>query len=231
MLLNPYRFRVAGGSGGGGADPNYASVMSLLHFDGADASTSFTDQIGHTWTASGNAQIDTAQSQFGGASLLLDGSGDWIDSSTSTTFYLPADFTIEFWIRPTGVSGLKYVFDFQDGTTSGDRPSFYLNGSGFQFVIAGSLAVDVASGAFTADTWHHVACVRSGSACRVFINGVQSGATGAKATAMIADRIRIGNNMGNNFPFAGHIDDFRLTKGVARYTANFTPPTAAFPNS
>ena len=74
MLIDAYRF---GCGGGGGTDPNFSSVTSLLHFDGVDASTTFTDVKGKTWTASGSAQLDTAQAKWGPSSLLL-GSGAYI---------------------------------------------------------------------------------------------------------------------------------------------------------
>jgi hypothetical protein len=76
-------------------DPSFASVSALLHFDGSDGSTTFTDVTGTIWTANGNAQIDTAQSVFGGASGLFDGTGDFITTPDATKFSLSnADFCI-----------------------------------------------------------------------------------------------------------------------------------------
>ena len=62
-----------------GVDDTY--TKSLLHFNGSDGSTTITDESGKTWTAYDNAQIDTAQSKFGGASMLLDGVGDYIKTT------------------------------------------------------------------------------------------------------------------------------------------------------
>jgi len=67
------KYRKGGAAGG---DPEWANVLSLVHFNGADASTSFPDEKPNTWTANGNVQVDTAQSVFGGASGLFDGNGD-----------------------------------------------------------------------------------------------------------------------------------------------------------
>jgi hypothetical protein len=86
---------------GAGSD-GYTVV--LLHMNGSDASTTFTDNafggLGHTWTANGNAQIDTAQSKFGGASGLFDGNGDYISTPDSDDFFFSAgDFTFDTWVR------------------------------------------------------------------------------------------------------------------------------------
>jgi hypothetical protein len=72
-----------GGGGGGSTDPYWSSVVSLLHFDGANASTTFTDQTGKTWSAYGGVQIDTAQSKFGGASGLFNGASDYITTPST----------------------------------------------------------------------------------------------------------------------------------------------------
>ena len=75
-------------------------TVALLHFNGADASTTFIDESGKTWTASGNAQIDTAQSKFGGASGLFDGTGDSITTPDHADFDVGSgDFTVDFWMR------------------------------------------------------------------------------------------------------------------------------------
>lgn len=88
----------------------YGSVVALLHMNGSDASTTFTDQRGHTFTAAGNAQIDTAQSKFGGASGLFDASGDYISTPDSDEWsFGSGDFTIECWYRPTRTNSFFLV--------------------------------------------------------------------------------------------------------------------------
>ena len=82
-----------------------AFTKSLLHFDGADASTTFTDESGKTFTARGNAQLDTAQQKFGTASGLFDGTGDYIDTPDHADWFLgTGDFTIDFWVRFSDVA-------------------------------------------------------------------------------------------------------------------------------
>lgn len=213
------------------SDPFFSSVRVLLHLDGTNGSTTFTDEIGNAWTAMGNAQITTTTPQFGTGALLLDGTGDSINSGPVAAYdIISSDFTVEFWLRPTAVVGLRFCFDFFTGATSGLR--FYLNADGFSMDRGSTPIIAVASGVFTAGVYHHVAMTRSGNNWRVFVNGTQSGSTVVLVSALSsAQDLRIGNDRGNNFSMNGRIDDFRFTLGVARYTANFTPPTAAFPDS
>src|SRR3990167_7740340 len=100
-------------------DPDDTSLM--LHMDGADASTTFTDETGKTVTANGNAQIDTAQSKFGGAAALFDGAGDYLTVSGSADWDLgTGDFTIDFWFRSAIESP---NIDYRSGGQQGDLSS------------------------------------------------------------------------------------------------------------
>jgi hypothetical protein len=90
-----------------------------------------------------------------------------------------------------------------------------------------------ASTAISANTWVHFAATRSGTTVRLFRNGALDGTATISGQAG-SNSITIGNQapgLGNNNYLIGYLDDIRLTKGVARYTTSFTPPTAAFPNS
>jgi hypothetical protein len=100
-----------------GGDPNFGSVVALLHFDGTNGSTTFTDQKGNTWTAVSGAKISTAQSKFGGASLLLNGSSDY---ATVPNFagldFGSGNFTIEGWVRPANVTSNQVIIANWYGT-------------------------------------------------------------------------------------------------------------------
>ena len=222
FLLNPYRFSV-----GGGGDPHYANVSLLLHGDGANASTVFTDSspTPKTLTAVGNAQISTTQSKFGGASMYFDGTGDYLTIPTTSDLYFPADFTIESWMWKSS-SGLQTLFhglangslSVQIGNTTID-----IGRSQIAYVIQAAYAP-------TLNSWFHFALTRAGTTYRVFINGSIVG-TVVDANALIDTSFTIAATPTVINAWNGYIDDLRITKGVARYTANFTPPTAAFPNS
>lgn len=219
------------------SDPYWANVVSLLHFDGANASTTFTDQKAKTWTASGNSQISTAQFKFGGASGRFDGSGDYISTADSTDWFLEGgDFTIEMWVRPNTIGTRQFLCgqgnvgatDFRNlcEITAAGRFRYGTGVSGFTIDLTGTTTLSVGN-------WYHLAVTKSGTTWRLFVNGtLEASTTNAASITDFAGTFVIGR-LGalNNFYTNGWIDDFRCTKGVARYTASFTPPTAAFPNS
>lgn len=227
------RAMMAGGAGGG--DPHWSNVVSLLHFEGADGSTAFTDQKGRVWTPTGNAQIDTAQFKYGASSVVFDGAGDTITTPSTADIQLASsDFTIEGWVRTGSTSGNSVVIAKHTGSTgewiiyrSGTTLQFYASSNNAaSWDIAGGIAI----GTIGAGAWHHVAVTRAGSDFRTFLNGVPGAtATSALQIAANSSALRIGGNVATDF-FEGWIDDFRLTKGVARYTGAFSPPGAQFPD-
>lgn len=224
-------------------DANFSNVSLLLPFDGSNGSTTFTDKSGSpkTVTASGNAQISTAQSKFGGTSGAFDGSGDFLTSAYNTAFDLGSgDFTVEAWIYPTTLSGVKIVATTRNATGSDGGFVLFTNGSALAAQCWGPTAGTVlgsassASGTLTVNAWNHVAYCRNGSTFRVFVNGTVGATTGSSSSAVVSTGrpFLIGTDPSTaGRDFAGYIDELRITKGVARYTANFTPPTAAFPTS
>ncbi len=217
--------------GGSERDPYFANVVALLHMDGADGSTTFTDSspLGATYTAVGNAQVDTAQSVFGGGSLLCDDVGDYLQGPSSSNYSFPAgtDFTVEAWTRFAATPVNEYILA---SATSGGLVFLVSSGN---LRISRQATGDDISRTFspTLNVWYHVAGTRSGTTYRVFIQGIQQGATVSTTVNYPTIAPRIGGNAASTDSFNGWIDDFRLTRGVARYTGSFTPPTRAFPNS
>lgn len=212
-------------------------ATALLHFNGADASTTFTDETGGAWSRAGNAQIDTAQSQFGGASALFDGTGDRVYSSHANFALGTADFTLEFWARPTSGGGGNYARFVQIGTNStngglwlikdtSNPPRLFLQtygGGSYEDVFTASAATELAN-----NTWAHVALVRSGATFKLFIDGVLSASGTAVYGNITQTTFSIGANSSNGEAYNGHIDELRLTQGLALYDADFTPPTGEF---
>jgi len=196
--------------------------------DGADGSTVFTDVKGHVFTAAGNAQIDTAQSKFGGASGLFDGSGDYLDAAASTDFGVEAgDWTVEAWVRPTDAAGDECLFDNRIGGATGCGIYTSLSGSANRFGFTNNSAVIASGGNLTAGVWAFIAVARASGTVRGFINGVLAWSVTDSRTYSGTPAIRIGASSAGQY-FAGHVDEIRITKGVARYTADFTPPTEPF---
>lgn len=231
-------------------DPDYNSVSLLLHFDGTNGATTFTDnsQSPKTVTGNGNAQISTAQSKFGGASLLLDGNGDFLSIAANAAFnFGTSDFTVEAFIYNTSeTNNFQTIFaNFNSASyTSGAR--FFIVYGGFAPVVAQrrkvgfggfNLAANqsflLSTTSILVNTWYHVAVTRQGDTFRLFVNGVLE-ATATKTDAMnfSINGTRIGANGWDGVAsnFTGHIDELRVTKGVCRYSATFTPPTAPFEN-
>lgn len=215
----------AGKGAGGPIDPNFADVSLLLHFDGADGSTTFIDDgpAGRTMTANGNAQLDTDIPYFGTASGLFDGTGDFVSAAASTAFeFGSGDFTIETFLRLTGADNFSLFYTL-DGNTS-----LHFDASRWVW-RANNTNVFVTTDNPALNTWYHIALVRNGTTTRVYRNAVIV-ATGTSVNCSNTNSaIRIGTGYQS---LNGRLDEYRITKGVARYTAaGFTIPTAAFPDS
>ena len=227
------------GVGTPATDPYFANVSMLLPFNGTNGSTTFTDASsnGFTVTANGNAQISTAQSKWGGASGLFDGSGDYLSVASNAAFYLgTGDFTLEAWIRFNSVPGVNNSIPIVSAEGSGGmffgyiRELYYTQGWGIGLTAVswGPLTGATAS----AGTWYHVAVSRSETTMRFFVNGTQVGSTftNSQSYDLSTTNLNIGGQSSSNY-LNGNIDDLRITKGIARYTANFAPPSAPFPTS
>jgi hypothetical protein len=220
----------------GETDPNFSNVSVLLHMDGSNGSTTFTDSSSNafTMTAAGNAQISTTQSKFGGSSGYFDGNGDSVTASANAAFaFGTGDFTIEGWFYSlTSGSTLRGMIDFRSVASGTNGLMLRENGSGFLVFLNTAILLSTATGR-TANTWQHVALVRNGSTVTLYVDGT-SRASATSSANMTDNRFRLSgfvDAQDATFTYNGYMDDIRVTKGVARYTANFTPPTAPFPDS
>ena len=181
----------------------------------------------------GNAQISTSVVKYGTGSMYFDGTGDYLTVPFSPSLNLAGDFTIEFWTYLNSTSDQTFVA--KTGNGSAFAWFVQLNSTNLRFYPAnnGTTGTPI-SWAWAPSTgqFYHVAISRSGSSVRAFINGTQIGSTGTNSDNLTSTSgMGIGINLdGNTQALNGYIDDLRITKGVARYTANFTAPTAAFQN-
>jgi len=210
------------------ADPSL--TLALLHFDGANNSTVFTDSSPFNQTASvviGTPKISTAMSKFGGSSLYLDGSSSIKIPNNANLNLGTGVFTIEFWFYLLSLPSSDAFFLHKMGTPQQaiaiGHPSikFY---SGFLYGSTTSTTV------ITAGAWYHVAVVREteNGIIKQYINGVGEGTLSITGSVDNTGDLAIGSwfNGGSN-RVTGYIDEFRIRK-EAVYTANFTPPTSAF---
>jgi hypothetical protein len=179
----------------------------------------------------GNAQISTTQSKWGGSSMSFDGTGDYLRSPASPLFdFNTGDFTVEAWVYTSSAVAYAIVIDKSIG--GGGSTGWFLEWSSTRGIwfFYGPNAV---SSAFTVTTgqWYHLAVSRSGTSLRLFVNGVQQGSTATVSTDITSTYgVSVGATNGTpQYQLNGYIQDLRVTKGYARYTSNFTPPTAAFP--
>lgn len=219
-------------------DPFRSQVSLLLHGDGTNGSTTITDSSPSpkTVTAFGDAKISTVQSKFGGSSLAFDGTGDYLAASSSELAFGSGDFTVECWARFTTL-GDQNVVATRRAPANANAWSFAMSSGTIVTSIAqGKLyfytddIIATTSISLAANTWYNLAVSRQGTSLRIFVDGTQQGSA-TNSQNLSVPNLAVGNAVaGVQFPLNGYIDDLRITKGVARYTANFTPPTAPFPD-
>jgi len=215
-----------------------AHVKLLIHSDTTDTSTTFTDssRLGtHTITAAGGAQHKTAQNQFGATSMYFDGTGDYLTIASHTDFnVLEDDFTIDMWVNFGTISN----FDICDIKGYADGLSFRLREPGGTGYIGCYLENNSHTWAWVpaTGTWYHLALIRYGSTIKCYVDGtaLTNTAGGNPSGQSIAQgALQIGKELtgGTAQNYQGYIDEFRFSKGVARWTENFTVPYKAYQDS
>lgn len=236
------------------ADDYWANVSSLLHFDGANNSTVFTDEKGTVWSRNGAPVISTAQSKFGDSSGRFS-KNNYISTNTMAPFLFGAseDFTVEAWLYiPTGASiyeqeipilcigaqdvsssggGWNFcLFDKANGTMRLERDSTNFTAQAAEFSIGSTIL---------RDTWMHVEVGRASGTTYGFFQGVLVGTSTIHSNipfdSPYINNVSIGSGnarvIPNNWHLDGYIDDLRVTKGVCRHTANFAVPTRPHPDA
>jgi hypothetical protein len=204
----------------------------LCHFDGTTGDKPDAES-GQTITYISTAAVSSVQKKFGTASLLLDGDSDYITIPDSDDWNLGADnFTIEFWVRwndiTTGFQGYQGIISNYSSPTGWSirkkdthNIQCVLNGIG-----GGGLN---STGTVEDDVWYHMALVRNGSSIKFYINGVMDTQVTTYDTITDgANTLRIGDDGQGAYFLNGWVDEVRISKGIARWTSNFTPPVEAY---
>jgi hypothetical protein len=226
-------------------DANFGNVSLLLHCDGADGSKYVPDSsINKTPFAlgsAGNAIITNEQSKFGGSSIKFDGlpnAGAIVTTTSSSNFtFGTAAFTVEFWVFINSIADVTTLVDFRPIASNGAYPVISVGTDGtLNYYVNTDFRISSSASVMTTGVWHHVAVARSGTSTKLFLNGTQVGSTYTDSTNYLGADYRplfsgsaFTDATSNNLN--GYMDEIRITKGVARYTANFTPPTTAFPEA
>ena len=185
---------------------------------------------GKSITVNGDAQLSTAQKQFGTASVLFDGTGDDLSLATSSDFgFGTGDFAVEAFIRPTAITVFDTVFDFR---TANPEVALVIsiNSSG-QIVVNVNGSNVITGGSLSINTWAHIAVSRVSGTTSLFVNGSRVGSAYTDSNDYGNTKtLKIGRAYDGGNAFAGYIDEIRISKGAARYAnaASITVPTAAF---
>jgi len=219
---------------GGGGDPYWANVSYLLVGNGANGTTSnIVDSSSNNiaTTIFGNTVISTTQSQFGSGSVYFDGVRDYLRCATSSGFtFGTGDFTIEFWVYPTSFGIIRIVYDMRP-SVEGYYPCLYFAPAGNIIFYVNSTNV-ISGSTLATGSWQYITLCKSSGQTKLFLNGNQTGSTYTDSNNYLGGSSRplIGEEaVTGGYSFNGYLYDLRITKGVARYTANFTPPTAPLP--
>ena len=203
--------------------PAFTGVALLLHMDGADTSTVFADSSSQSLSVTpyGSAQISTAQSVFGGASALLNGSSDYLDGTVPDADW-SVDFAVECWIRQSSIGGFQPVFGAGNIGPGAGGINFYVDSSGL-ITMDNGLSGNISGGQVVVNTWTHLALVQSAGTSYGYQDGVLIGSGAINYPAQNAN-IKVGAAPNYGWYFNGYIDELRIVKGQAVYTGAFSPP-------
>jgi len=176
----------------------------------------------------GDARVSTSVTKYGTGAMYFDGTGDYFQfpSSSQTLAFATGDFTVECWVNFATNNGTYNPFVRYDGSGTFD---FGYDYSVTQLKYNGSGAIIAVSQTFTVGTWYHVALTRASGSSKLFVNGTQVGSTATGDTNNYASgAFKVGgSSYSGSHVMSGYIDDLRITKGIARYTTTFTPPSQA----
>ena len=220
-------------------NPAPENTILLLHGEGVDGATTIVDSSSEARaiTRFGSAQIDTAQFKFGAASVLFNGTTDYLTVADSDDLDIgTGDFHVTVWVRPTASSGYRAIF-YQWNSVGGNGWYFALNGN-TAFHLSGSIdgtftTTATLTSALTLNTWHLIEVTRVSGVLYLFANGVQqtlsaSGAmNGKNVTGMNTHQLGAYGHTTRSEYFAGHMDEFLLAK-TAGHTAGYTPTATPY---
>lgn len=209
---------------------NDAYTVLLIHSNTTDGSTTFVDSAfagDHTGdiTVVGDTHHETDQQKFGTTSIAMDGTNDKLTIAASQDFnFGTGDFTIDFWTRLTVIDSPGFVLV----CVAGNR-TLEANVNNLLFANV-TTYLDVAHG-MAINTWYHIALVRYGNTVTIYVNGSSIGSADCTGATFdwSSDTLKFGDyNLASTYALPGYLDEIRVSKGIARWTANFTAPAYAY---
>ena len=246
MATKPFLSQIAVPVGTTTGDVYYPQTSLLMHFNGTNGSTTMTDNSKNNTTVTSNngAAISTVQNKFGGSSVLFDGTNDYLSITDTDSLRLGSTaYTIEAWIYLNSLpsNGVPYtIFQQNQHIGGGNFLEFVVwNSSGTYYLEANLYNSSVykytvnKSVTNLLNVWHHVALIWTGTTAYVSYDGVLSAGvsySGNDAPSTPTSYIGL-YYASTSYYFNGYIDELRITKGIARYTGNFTPSTTQFLDS
>ena len=214
------------------ADPYWANVKNLLHFDGVNGGKRMPDEKNGQVTVASTAVLSSAQKKFGNTSLYCDGLATGNANVYTSAQWASKEVTVEAWMYPLEqltsapvllmLSSSATFYIRVSGTNTPNKVTLTIGGS-FQITSASDVAYNA---------WSHIAVTRTAAGdISLFINGVLEASGNSTFDPNTTSTFSVGGQGVAANAFRGYISDFRYTLGVNRYPTNFTPPTAAFPGS
>lgn len=180
-------------------------------------------------------RLYNSKSKYGNTSIYFDGTDDSLLAPYSELFsFGTGQFTIEAWVNFDAFTANRLIFDTYTAASSGGGYQLFwrLTGSSIAFYGNGTVIAQSTFTSHVANTWYHIAVTRdSVNSLRIFVDGTQYANTTYSTAIDIATTAKIGVGtqvLTSTNDLAGYVEDLRVTKGVARYTANFTPSTISF---
>jgi hypothetical protein len=207
-----------------------SSTNALFHLPFIEAGIIDKSQTAFNAVLAGNTQSSTTQTKYLSSSMYFDGSGDYIEVSHDPVFNLTKDFTIECWAYFDSLSSNRVIIEKYDNTNSASWELYWRStGSSIAFYAdATPLLQDPSTSTVTTGQWYHIAVSRTGSTVKLFIDGTEVDSATSSTAFTTTVPMQIGRQRVNNTNHVnGYLSDVRITNGLGRYTANFTPPTAA----
>lgn len=225
------------------ADSLFSSVGLLLHMEGTEGSIVFTDSssFAKTVTPSGATAITNVVAKYNAGSARFNGTGNLNVPSGAELDFAAGDLTVELWVRHDNIlnSDAEVLFCKKVSDAGTAWVQIYKEPSAGRYVVTASYNGTSNAFAFTSasvitsNVFSHVALTRSGSTWTIWIDGANAGSVISSGVVELspANPLKIGSNTSGANPVVGYMDEFRITKGIARYTAPFTPPIAPFPSN
>jgi hypothetical protein len=210
------------------ADSKFTQL--LLHGEGEHGSWTFVDEMGHAVTVFGEVRISTDKNKFGNSSLYFDGSADYLEIPDSPDFEPGADaFTIDFWIN-ADTGGYNTYLVGKSHPNGGRGYDIRLHNNAIQVCGVNGWGFNMTSDAvITTGDWHHIAWCGTPRTNYLFIDGVLKGTCPRSSIADQPEPFRIGFTLNyGGTAYQGHMDEVRVSKGIARWVSDFSPPDAPY---